>query len=161
MQHHISPLTWRGKAGGGWAQNDAITFAGGTDGFWWESSVSGDDLYIPIELPYGSIITEIEAEVDPVAIGAGSRLFLQLFVQSNSIHTVGSLGSVATDGTTNLQLITLSGLFVSFEDDAKHFIRIRHALSASLEKVWRVSVKYLACVNAPGPGQSVSTTFAG
>jgi hypothetical protein len=50
---------------------------------------------------------------------------------------------------------------VSFEDDAKHFIRIRHALSASLEKVWRVSVKYLACVNAPGPGQSVSTTFAG
>lgn len=162
LLYTIHPLDFTPKPGTSWALTDSITFGGGTEGFTWQSSVNGEDIYIPLRLPYGSKILSFSAEVDPIVAGAGNRLFIQLYSQEIVNLTVTSLGSVTTDGTTTSQTITkdVSGDGIDVEDGNYYFLRIRHALATGNEIIKRVWVNYLAFVNAPGPGYPATTTFS-
>lgn len=161
MTYTVNPLNLVPKPGSAWALTDSLSLGGGTEGFTWQNATGNEDIFVPLDLPFGAKITSCFAEVDPILAGAGNRLFLQLYRQVISTRIASSLGTVETDGTTNPQTITLNSGSVPHyvQDDSVYYLRIRHAVSPGTEVIRKVAVNYLARVNAPGPGVPTTEAF--
>lgn len=162
MIYWVDPLHWIAPTGSDWVLDDGLVgVAGGPgQGVFWSCPTASDWVYVPLDLPFGSKISQVSAEVDPITATAGNRMKIQLMEQDVDTRDVVMIGDDETDGTSGIQTLAISsGLPHYMVSDRNYFLRVRHATSAGTERLFKVGVTYVARVNPPGHGRTNGFTF--
>lgn len=164
LVYYPNILTARVMTGSSWLLDDTHINDGSTEGFSWSTDTPSDVLFIPVELPYGALITGIGASIKVVATSvtaAKIELYKQQDVVSGGViifPTVHRITQVSASHSSGLSVLSSASINEVVDNSTyRYYFKVTHGDVFGTETFYNVHVNYTARVNAPGPGATTLT----